>query len=307
MTQRTAFWLGVVLLGIASAASAAPVAPRQVLSADFDWRFALGDTAGAEAASFDDASWRVVQLPHDWSIESPPAETSPTKGGGGFFPAGVGWYRRTFQAPAAWKGKRISVEFDGIYRNATVYLNGEKLGTRPSGYSGVAYRPHVRSRVRSSQCARRARRQRLTAEQPVVFRLRDLPPRPGRGDGSRARRTLGRIRHDAGDRQRVSEGRRPHDRLERDRPCVGCRRRDGNRRSCAGRRRAMRVSRRLPRRAIPTSPRKSLYRIPRSGRPRRRTFTRPSAGSSGAETSSTRSRRLSAFVLSPGQPRRDFC
>ena len=139
MTQRTACWLGVVLLGIASAASAAPVAPRQVLSADFDWRFVLGDTAGAEAPGFDDASWRVVQLPHDWGIESPPAETSPTKGGGGFFPAGVGWYRRTFQAPAAWKGKRISVEFDGVYRNATVYLNGQKLGTRPSGYSGVAY------------------------------------------------------------------------------------------------------------------------------------------------------------------------
>jgi beta-galactosidase len=68
-----------------------------------------------------------------------PAETSPTKGGGGFFPAGVGWYRRTFQAPSDWKGQRISVEFDGIYRNGTVYLNGEKLGTRPSGYSSVAY------------------------------------------------------------------------------------------------------------------------------------------------------------------------
>jgi beta-galactosidase len=142
---RTTFWLCVVLLGVAAAASAAPVASRQVLSADFDWKFALGDTAGAEAAGFDDASWRVVQLPHDWSIESAPDQKNPTQGGGGFFPSGIGWYRKTFQAPAAWKDKRVSVEFDGIYRNATIYLNGAALGTRPSGYSSVSYdlTPHL--------------------------------------------------------------------------------------------------------------------------------------------------------------------
>jgi beta-galactosidase len=145
MKPRITYWLGVVLLGIAATASAAPVSSRQVLSADFDWKFALGDTAGAEATGFDDASWRVVQLPHDWSIESAPDQKNPTQGGGGFFPSGVGWYRKTFQAPAAWKQKRVSVEFDGIYRNATVYLNGEKLGMRPSGYSSVSYEltPHL--------------------------------------------------------------------------------------------------------------------------------------------------------------------
>ena len=61
-----------------------------------------------------------------------PRRTIPTGSGGGFFPAGTGWYRKTFSAPAEWKGKRVSVEFDGVYRDATVYLNGHKLGNSPT-------------------------------------------------------------------------------------------------------------------------------------------------------------------------------
>jgi beta-galactosidase len=140
------FLLLAAMVQAASAVAAQPPASgRQVLAADFDWRFALGDPAGAEAPAFDDAAWRVVQLPHDWSIESPPDPGAPTGNGGGYFPAGTGWYRRAFTAPASWKGRRVSAEFDGVYRNATVYLNGTPLGTRPSGYSSVAYEltPHL--------------------------------------------------------------------------------------------------------------------------------------------------------------------
>jgi beta-galactosidase len=86
-----------------------------------------------------DAAWRTVDLPHDWSIESRPEADSVTGAGEGFFPAGVGWYRKSFSAPAGWQGKRVSVEFDGVYKDATVYLNGHKLGTHPYGYTSFTF------------------------------------------------------------------------------------------------------------------------------------------------------------------------
>ena len=114
-------------------------APRQELIADADWKFSLGDPVGAEAQSFDDSHWRKVDLPHDWSIEGRPDKENPTGAGGGYFPAGVGWYRKSFSAPADWRDKRVSVEFDGVYRDATVYLNGHKLGTYPYGYTSFTF------------------------------------------------------------------------------------------------------------------------------------------------------------------------
>lgn len=113
--------------------------PRLELSADAGWKFFAGDADLAGTRSFNDAAWRRVDLPHDWSIEGRPAKDNPTGKGGGFFPAGAGWYRKTFHAPAEWKGKRISVEFDGVYRDATVYLNGHKLGTQPYGYTSFRF------------------------------------------------------------------------------------------------------------------------------------------------------------------------
>lgn len=113
--------------------------PRQAVAADAGWKFFLGDPSGAEAPLFPDVSWRTVDLPHDWSIESKPAKDNPSGAGGGFFPNGTGWYRKTFHAPANWKGRRVSVEFDGVYRDATVYLNGHKLGTHPYGYTAFTF------------------------------------------------------------------------------------------------------------------------------------------------------------------------
>ncbi len=113
--------------------------PRQELAADAGWKFFLGDPGGAEATAFVDSSWRTVNLPHDWSIESVPEKGNPAGGGEGYFPAGIGWYRKTFQAPASWRGKRVSVEFDGVYRDATVYLYGRKLGTHPYGYTSFTF------------------------------------------------------------------------------------------------------------------------------------------------------------------------
>jgi len=131
--------IAALLLTIQPLAAKQALSPRTVLSADADWKFALGDPAGAESPAFDTQSWRTLTVPHDWSIEAAPAEKTPTGGGGGYFPAGIGWYRKTFTAPAAWKGKRISLEFDGVSGDSSVYLNGQKLGTHPYAYTSFRF------------------------------------------------------------------------------------------------------------------------------------------------------------------------
>lgn len=113
--------------------------PRLELAADANWKFLLGDPAEAQATSFDDAKWRTLNLPHDWSIEGIPAENSPTGAGGGYYPAGVGWYRKGFTAPASWNGKRVSIEFDGVAGNTAVYLNGHELGVHPYAYTSFRF------------------------------------------------------------------------------------------------------------------------------------------------------------------------
>jgi beta-galactosidase len=78
-----------------------------------------------------------VDLPHDWSIEGP---YSPKNASGtGFLPGGIAWYRKTFRLPASMRGKNVSIRFDGIYRDSTVWLNGELLGSWPYGYTTVEY------------------------------------------------------------------------------------------------------------------------------------------------------------------------
>ena len=104
-------------------------------SMDRHWKFYLGDPPKAKEAAFDDSAWREIDLPHDWSIEGRIGKTNPAGSGGGFFPTGVGWYRRTFTAPQAWQGRRVAVDFEGVYMNANVYLNGHHLGAHFYGYT----------------------------------------------------------------------------------------------------------------------------------------------------------------------------
>ncbi|WP_243751646.1 glycoside hydrolase family 2 TIM barrel-domain containing protein [Niastella caeni] len=108
---------------------------------DFDrnWTFNLGNVSRAEDASFNDASWRKLNLPHDWSIELPFDSTSPTGTGGGALRGGLGWYRKTFTLPATDKGKNIFIDFDGVYCNSEVFINGHSLGVRPNGYISFRY------------------------------------------------------------------------------------------------------------------------------------------------------------------------
>jgi beta-galactosidase len=106
---------------------------------DYDWKFNLGDEANANARDYDDKNWRGLDLPHDWSIEGKISPKNPALGDGGFLPTGIGWYRKSFAVPTAWKGKHISVYFEGVYMNSEVFINGKSLGTHPYGYTTFTY------------------------------------------------------------------------------------------------------------------------------------------------------------------------
>jgi beta-galactosidase len=103
------------------------------------WQFLPMDVPGAEQPQFDDRAWHTVDLPHDWSIEGPFAETNRTGGSGGFLPSGVGWYRRAFTVSEVWSDRRVFVEFDGVMQNSEVWINGVSLGKRPFGYVSFGY------------------------------------------------------------------------------------------------------------------------------------------------------------------------
>ena len=105
---------------------------------NFDWKFKLGLAENAMSATYPDQDWRAVRLPHDWSIEQG-YTTENTACSTGFLPAGIGWYRKTFYVPKEYRGQSIRIDFDGVCNNSEVYLNGQLLGKRPSGYSAFSY------------------------------------------------------------------------------------------------------------------------------------------------------------------------
>ena len=92
--------------------------PRSRESFDFGWKFLKGDAPGSQQPGFTDASWRSLDLPHDWSIEGPFDEKAPSAGPGAYLPTGIGWYRKQFRVPAAGAEKKLTIEFDGVYQNS---------------------------------------------------------------------------------------------------------------------------------------------------------------------------------------------
>ena len=114
------------------------VQARQRQNFDDNWLFTLADSADMAKTAYDDSSWRKLNLPHDWSIEGDFMASNPAGAGGGALPGGVGWYRKHF-SHAKNEGERTFIQFDGVYQNSTVYLNGQKLGTRPYGYISFQY------------------------------------------------------------------------------------------------------------------------------------------------------------------------
>jgi beta-galactosidase len=88
---------------------------------------------------FDDSQWRVVDVPHDWSVEGGFAKDNSTGKAGGFLLAGVGWYRKDFSLGRDVARKRVFVDFDGVMANSDVWINGQHLGHRPNGYVSFEY------------------------------------------------------------------------------------------------------------------------------------------------------------------------
>ncbi len=112
---------------------------RRQINFDSAWRFTLGDPSGADKPSHDDAAWRRLDVPHDWSIEGPFDQKNPTGAAGGFLPAGVGWYRKHFTLSESAARRRVFIEFDGVMANSDVWINGVHLGRRPFGYVSFRY------------------------------------------------------------------------------------------------------------------------------------------------------------------------
>lgn len=160
------FLCAAVLVKVVSAASD-ETAGRERILFDADWRFALGHATdrakdfghatgffsylaktgygdGPAAAGFDDRAWRLVDLPHDWAVEAPfdprASHSHGYKAIGPRFPeSSVGWYRKSFFIPESDLGRRIRIEFDGVYRAARVFVNGFFVGEEPSGYAAASY------------------------------------------------------------------------------------------------------------------------------------------------------------------------
>lgn len=104
-----------------------------------NWKFNLGEVHGVQNPAFNDSQWRVLNLPHDWSVEGEFSKDNPATPGGGALPGGIGWYRKKFSVDEGDKNKLAFIEFDGIYRNSEVWINGNYLGKRPYGYSSFRY------------------------------------------------------------------------------------------------------------------------------------------------------------------------
>src|SRR5450432_4842431 len=117
---------------------------RTIVDFDFDWSFRTGDFSTAEMAAFDDSAWRSVNVPHDWSIEGP--FSSEFSSGNGYVPGGIGWYRKHFKLEEAQRGKSVVIEFDGVYDNSEVWVNGAFVGGRPYGFSSFQcdLRPYLK-------------------------------------------------------------------------------------------------------------------------------------------------------------------
>jgi len=135
--KRLFFLIVVILSSLASQA-------RERVCFDNDWKFILGDSAQMASPEYNDSHWRTLNVPHDWAIEGDFHDSNPSGASGGALPGGIGWYRKTFDvgnitSSISHLPSAIYLEFDGVYMNSTVYVNGKKVGSRPYGYSSFEY------------------------------------------------------------------------------------------------------------------------------------------------------------------------
>lgn len=128
---QVAFISYLLLVGVGASLSAQPA--RENINTD--WKFHLGDCEGGEQVDFNDAEWRTLDVPHDWSIEGKVDRNHPAGNDGGYFPTGTGWYRKTIESSASEARGINRIYFEGVYMNAQVFVNGTLAGTHPYGYT----------------------------------------------------------------------------------------------------------------------------------------------------------------------------
>ena len=103
------------------------------------WLFVLADVPSASDPAYDDAHWRNLDVPHDWAFENGYSPQGAQGDKGGYAMGGVGWYRKHFTLPPDQTGRRLFLDFDAVYMNSEVWINGHKLGKRPYGYVSFSY------------------------------------------------------------------------------------------------------------------------------------------------------------------------
>ena len=131
--------VGILLVLLLNHCSSKRENSRIILNFGKEWKFRLGNAEGAEDIAFDDSAWRTLNLPHDWSIEGEFNEKNPSTVGGGALPGGIGWYRKSFKINAADMKKSVFIDFDGIYQNCEVWINGQSVGKHFYGYGSFRY------------------------------------------------------------------------------------------------------------------------------------------------------------------------
>jgi beta-galactosidase len=139
--KTTTFWPSIFasILLTTIIVSCSKATSRETTKFTKEWKFILGDSEAFKNPDFNDSGWRKLNLPHDWSIEGEFNKDNPASPGGGALPGGTGWYRKSFNLPTTDKGKQIFIDFDGVYQNSDVWINGQHLGFRPYGYISFRY------------------------------------------------------------------------------------------------------------------------------------------------------------------------
>ena len=135
--MRLKSFLGATILILAATVVQAKPQFGRALLFNENWRFNLSDEKEGAQPELDDSKWRVLNLPHDWSVEGvySPDKASAT----GYLPGGIAWYRKTFTVPDSEKGNNVYIYFEGVYNHSEVFVNGQSVGKRPNGYISFMY------------------------------------------------------------------------------------------------------------------------------------------------------------------------
>lgn len=126
-----------LLIAVMACLSLSVSASRERRSLDTNWKFILEDQSMAQGVDFDDASWRTLDVPHDWAIEQPFSKENSSRNA--YLPGGIAWYRKSFELAEKDGGKRVELQFDGVYKHAQVWVNGSFVGTQYDGYTSFHF------------------------------------------------------------------------------------------------------------------------------------------------------------------------